>query len=133
MLEYKLTKLALKNILISVLSNIVVNMIVIFITTRIFNNIFVENIIYLFIVSLLLLFLNKSVKPILSIVMLPLNFITLGITYPLVNVIILKLASLLLGRHFVVSGWFSIFFMSIFISIMTFIIDRLVGKEIRRV
>ena len=75
---------------------------------------------------------NKSIKPILNIIMLPINIYTLGITYPFVNVIILKLISLLLGSHFVLVGWFSAFFISIFISIMTIIIDALIGKEIRR-
>ena len=65
--------------------------------------------------------------------MLPINIYSLGITYPVVNVIILKLISLLLGKHFVLSGWFSAFFISIFISIMTILIDSVIGKEIRRV
>ena len=76
---------------------------------------------------------NKIIKPFLSIIMLPLNIITLGFTYPIVNVVILKLIDWIMGTYFVLNGLFSVFFMSIFISIMTFIIDRLIGKEIRRV
>lgn len=133
MLEYKLVKPTLKNTILSVLSGVVVNMIVILMSTRIFKNIYIENLLYLFVVSLFLLLFNKSIKPILNIIMLPLNIITLGITYPFVNVLILKLIGLILRNHFIISGWFSAFFISIFISIMTFIIDRLIGKEIRRV
>jgi len=92
-----------------------------------------DNIWYLLIVSLLLVILNKSLKPILNLIMLPLNILTLGITYPLANVLILKFISFILGKHFILSGWFSAFFISIFISIMTIIIDRLIGREIRRV
>lgn len=133
MLEYKFIKPTLKNSILSILSGAIVNMIVIFITLKIFKNIYIENNFYLFIASLLLYMFNKIIKPFLSIIMLPLNIITLGFTYPIVNVVILKLIDWIMGTYFVLNGLFSVFFMSIFISIMTFIIDRLIGKEIRRV
>ena len=133
MLEYKFIKPTLKNSILSILSGVIVNMIVIFITLKIFKNIYIENNFYLFIASLLLYMFNKIIKPFLSIIMLPLNIITLGFTYPIVNVVILKLIDWIMGTYFVLNGLFSVFFMSIFISIMTFIIDRLIGKEIRRV
>ena len=133
MLEYKFIKPTLKNSILSILSGVIVNMIVIFITLKIFINIYIENNFYLFIASLLLYMFNKIIKPFLSIIMLPLNIITLGFTYPIVNVVILKLIDWIMGTYFVLNGLFSVFFMSIFISIMTFIIDRLIGKEIRRV
>ena len=65
--------------------------------------------------------------------MLPINIYTLGITYPLTNVFLLKIISLLLNNHFILNGWLCAFFISIFISIMTLIIDNLVGKQIRSV
>lgn len=133
MLEYKFIKPTLKNSMLSILSGVIVNMIVIFITLKIFKNIYIENSFYLFIASLLLYMFNKIIKPFLYIIMLPLNIITLGFTYPIVNVVILKLIDWIMGTYFVLNGLFSVFFMSIFISIMTFIIDRLIGKEIRRV
>ena len=133
MLEYKFIKPTLKNSILSILSGVIVNMIVIFITLKIFKNIYIENKFYLFIAALLLYMFNKIIKPFLSIIMLPLIIITLGFTYPIVNVVILKLIDWIMGTYFVLNGLFSVFFMSIFISIMTFIIDRLIGKEIRRV
>ena len=57
--------------------------------------------------------------------MLPLNILTLGIFTPLVDVIILKLIGVFLGSHFVVGGWLSVFFAAIFISIVTFVLDRI--------
>ena len=108
-------------------------MIVIIMASKIFKNIYVESVLYTFIASMLLMILNKSIKPILNRIMLPINIYTLGITYPLVNVFILKIISLILSKHFIISGWLSAFFISIFISIMTNIIDALIGKEIRRV
>ena len=123
----------MKDIIMDIISNILVNMIVIIMASKIFKNIYVESVLYTFIASMLLMILNKSIKPILNRIMLPINMYTLGITYPLVNVFILKIISLILGKHFIISGWLSAFFISIFISIMTNIIDALIGKEIRRV
>ena len=132
MIEYNKNN-DIKDIIMDIISNILVNMIVIIMASKIFKNIYVENILYTFIASILLMILNKSIKPILNRIMLPINIYTLGITYPLVNVFILKIISLILGKHFIISGWLSAFFISIFISIMTNIIDALIGKEIRRV
>lgn len=132
MLEYIKVK-TYKDIIIDYISKILVNMIVIILATKIFKNIYVDNIFYLFLSSLLLVICNKCIKPVLNVILLPINIYTMGITYPFVNVIILKLISIILGKHFVIVGWFSAFFISIFISIMTIIIDRLIGKEIRKV
>ena len=122
-----------KDILLDIISNIIVNMIVIIMATKIFKNIYVDGVLYTFLVAVLLYILNKSVKPIFSAIMLPINIYTLGLTYPFVNVLVLKLISLLLGSHFILKGWFIAFFISIFISVMTIVIDNLIGKEIRRV
>ena len=132
MLEYN-RDISIKDRVLNIISTILVNMIVIIMATKIFQNISVDSIFYTFVTALLLMIFNKCIKPILNLIMLPINIYTLGITYPFVNVIILKLISLLLGSHFVLNGWFSAFFISIFISIMTILIDTLIGKEIRKV
>lgn len=132
MLEYN-RDITLRDKVLDMLSTILVNMIVIIMATKVFKNINVDSVFYTFLVAILLMIFNKCVKPILNLIMLPINIYTLGITYPFVNVIILKLISLLLGSHFVLNGWFSAFFISIFISMMTILIDVLIGKEIRKV
>ena len=132
MLEYN-RDISFRDKVLDILSTILVNMIVIIMATKIFKNINVDSVFYTFLVSVLLMIFNKCIKPLLNLIMLPINIYSLGITYPFVNVIILKLISLLLGKHFVLSGWFSAFFISIFISIMTILIDSIIGKEIRKV
>ena len=122
-----------RDILLEVISSVIVNMIVIIMATKIFKNIYVDGLLYIFMVSSLLMIMNKCIKPTLNIIMLPINIYTLGLTYPFINVFILKLISLILGNHFILSGWLVAFFISIFISIMTIVIDNLIGKEIRRV
>ncbi len=133
MLEYKLNNTNKKNQFLDLISVLIVNMLVIILATKIFKNIYVENVFFTFLTAFILMILNRTIKPILNIIMLPLNIYTLGISYPLVNVFILKLISLILGKHFILTGWISAFFISIFISIMTILIDILVGKEIRRI
>lgn len=131
MLEYNYKSMSFKDKLLDIISIILVNMIVIIMATKLFININVDNIFYVFITAVLLMIMNKCLKPLLKVVMLPLNIYTLGLTYPLVNVIILKLISFLLKPHFMLKGWFAAFFISIFISIMTLIIDFLIGRSIR--
>ena len=132
MLEYKYRNKNVREIVLDVVSTLLVNMIVIIMATKIFKNISVDSVFYTFLVSLLLLIMNKSVKPILKVIMLPLNFYTLGLSYPLTNIIILKIIGYILKPHFILSGWFSAFFISIFISIMTIVIDYFIGNNIRK-
>lgn len=132
MLEYN-RNINIRDRVLDILSTVLVNMIVIMMATKVFKNISVDSVFYTFLVSILLMVFNKCIKPILNIIMLPINIYTLGITYPFVNVVILKIISLLLGSHFILKGWFSAFFISIFISVMTILIDVLIGKEIRKV
>lgn len=123
----------LKSYILDIISVLIVNMVVISIANNIFKNIYVDGVFYIFLVSFLLMVFNVSIKPFLRVFMLPINIYTLGLTYPLINVIVLKLIDLLLGKHFVIRGFIHTIFISIFISIMTIIIDNLIGKVIRGV
>ena len=123
----------IKSSILDIISIIIVNMIVIIMATKIFRDIYIDGLLYTFIVATFLMILNKLIKPLLNLIMLPLNIVTLGITYPFITVIILKIISLFMGSHFIINGWFTAFFISIFISIMTIIIDSLIGKEIRKI
>ena len=123
----------LKSYILDIISVLIVNMVVVSIANNIFKNIYVDGVFYIFLVSFLLMVFNVSIKPFLRVFMLPINIYTLGLTYPLINVIVLKLIDLLLGKHFVINGFIHTIFISIFISIMTIIIDNLIGKVIRGV
>ena len=85
---------------------------------------------YAIITSLVISFLGRLVKPILELLLLPMTIITTGLSYPLINVIILKLASLVMGSAFVVKGWILPFFISIFLSIITIVLDQIITKKI---
>lgn len=70
--------------------------------------------------------LNRTVKPVLVWLTLPLTALTLGLFYPITNVLILKIADWLLGSHFEINGIFMIFIVSIIISIMNAIMDNII-------
>ena len=70
--------------------------------------------------------LNRTIKPLLVWMTLPLTALTLGLFYPLINILILKITDFILGTHFEIKGTIMVFFVSIIISIMNAIMDNLI-------
>lgn len=115
--------------ILNYLIQIIITTFVLSLANAIFEGIYISSLWYAILASILLIFFNATIKPILQIMMLPLNILTLGILTPLVDVLILKLISVFLGDYFVVSGWLSVFFAAIFISVVTFILDKFIGGK----
>ena len=76
--------------------------------------------------------LNRTVKPILFWLTLPITGITLGLFYPVINVLILKLTDFILLSHFQINGIFFVIIVSVFISIMNWIMDNLIINKITK-
>ena len=70
--------------------------------------------------------LNRTVKPLLFWLTLPLTALTLGLFYPIINIIVLKVADWILMDHFQIHGFFMVFVVSIIISIMNAIMDNII-------
>ncbi|MBQ9071528.1 MAG: phage holin family protein [Bacilli bacterium] len=70
--------------------------------------------------------LNRTIKPLLVWMTLPLTALTLGLFYPLINILILKITDFILGIHFDIRGTIFVFIVSIVISIMNAIMDNLI-------
>lgn len=82
--------------------------------------------------SIIIFILNRTIKPILIWLTLPITGLTLGLFYPVVNVIILKLADAILMNHFAINGiWMPIVVASL-ISITNIIMEALVHKLLER-
>ena len=75
---------------------------------------------------IIIFILNKTIKPLLVWMTLPLTALTLGLFYPLINILILKITEFILGSHFEIKGTISVFLVSIVISIMNAIMDNLI-------
>lgn len=104
--------------------------IVLIITSNLFKSLYVENFLYGFLAAIIIFLLNKTVKPILVTLTLPLIGMSLGLFYFVINVVILLLVNLILGKHFYLTGFLSPFVVAIFISIMNVIMENLIIKPL---
>jgi putative membrane protein len=79
-----------------------------------------------FLTSVIIYILNKTIKPVLFILTLPITGLTLGLFYPVINVLIIKMADVILGNYFDTNGIFTLFFAAILISLMNFLLEKIV-------
>lgn len=121
-----------KNDLIVFILELLVSSITLMLASHIFKGFYVENIIYAMITSLVISLLNVFIKPLLIYLTLPVTIMSLGVLYPIVDTIILKLASLIMGSSFQVEGLILPFFIAIFISIVTKLLERIIVDKYRR-
>jgi putative membrane protein len=82
--------------------------------------------------TLIIFLLNKTIKPIIIRLTIPITGLTMGFFYPFVNVIILKLTEWILGPHFEITGIWTVFFLAILISIMNILIENIFITPIMR-
>lgn len=75
------------------------------------------------IAAIIIYILNKTIKRVLFLLTLPLTGLTMGIFYPFLNVIILKMVDFILGNKFETNGIFNLFFIAILISIMNILLE----------
>ena len=83
--------------------------------------------------AILIYLLNKTIKPILVKLTIPITGLTLGLFYPFINVLILKLTDWLLGKHFEITSLLSALIFAILLSISTFIVNEIIKKIIDKV
>ena len=76
--------------------------------------------------ALLLGFANAVVKPLLIVLTLPLTFLTFGLFLLVINALMILLVSALV-RGFRVSGFWTAFFASIFVSLLSLVIAAFLG------
>lgn len=119
-----------KYIILEYTLTLIINSIVLILASKIFKGFYIQSFGYAIITSLVISLLSSTVKPFLKLMFLPVTVITTGIFYPFINVIILKLASLIMGDTFVVEGWILPFFIALFISFTTLILDKLITKNV---
>ncbi|MBQ2408151.1 MAG: phage holin family protein [Bacilli bacterium] len=82
------------------------------------------------IAAIIIYFLNKTIKPVLIWLTLPLTGLTFGLFYPFVNVLVLNITDFILGNHFTIDGIFMAFIVAVLISIMNIILQEIVIKSI---
>ena len=131
---YNVTKEEQRNVFKSSFYEFIIYMfafsIVLLIGSKVFSGFYIENFGYAFLGACIISLFNSFLKPVLIVLTLPITIMSMGILYPITNMIILWLTSLILGESFVLGGFFSTFFLSIFISILKFVVDKCFVKKI---
>lgn len=104
--------------------------------TSLFPSIHIDEnhlIIWSFIIVLIIYILNKTVKPILVTLTIPITGITLGLFYPCINVFILKLTDWLLKEHFDITNIYIALLAAILLSITNFVMEEIIKNIINKV
>ncbi|MDD3392031.1 MAG: phage holin family protein [Bacilli bacterium] len=81
---------------------------------------------YGLIAAIIIYILNKTIKPIIIWLTLPITGLTLGLFYPFINVFILNIVDYLLGSHFIIKGLFMSFLVAVLISLMNILMDNII-------
>jgi len=80
-----------------------------------------------FVTSLVLGILNAFIRPVLMLLALPLLIFTLGLFTLVINALLLYFVSFLLGRYFEVDSFGAAFFGALTISIVSLLLNLLIG------
>lgn len=133
-MEKKRTRRKLENLIEWVLQIVGYALILVFVATF-FDTFYIDdNHLYLygFTATLIIFFLNKTIKPILFFLTIPITGITIGIFYPCINLFILKLTDWILREHFQIKNIFIAFLLAILISVMNQLVENIITKPIMR-
>lgn len=101
--------------------------------TNMFKSIYIDvnhSYIYSILIVLILYVLNRTIKPVLVTLTIPITGITLGLFYPFINLFILKLVDWILGPHFQLNNFLIALVVAILLSIINVIVDELIIKPI---
>lgn len=85
---------------------------------------------YALLAAIIIYVFNQTIKPILFYITLPITALTMGLFYPLINLFILYLTSLILGDNFQISGFIIPFFIAILISFLNILMEGMIIKPI---
>ena len=110
--------------------------IVFIIVTSLFKSIYIDSnhlIIWSSIIVLVIYILNKTIKPILVTLTIPITGLTLGLFYPCINVFILKLVDWMLGPHFEVKNLLIALLVAVLLSITNFIMQEIINSILKKV
>lgn len=104
--------------------------------SKLFKSMHIDNehyYIYSMLIVLIIHILNRTVKPVLVTLTIPITGLTLGLFYPFINLFILKLTDWILGKYFELENFFIALLIAVLLSIMNFIVEEIIKKIIKRV
>ena len=101
--------------------------------TNLFKSVYIDTnhtIIYSVLVVVILSILNNTIKPILVTLTIPITGITLGLFYPFINLLLLKIVDWLLQSHFELNDFWIALLVAVLLSVSNMIIDHIVVNPI---
>ncbi len=110
-------------------------LIVFYVVSKMFHSFYLDRehpFFYCLLATFILYVLNKTVKPLLVSLTIPITGLTLGLFYPFINLFVLKLTDWILGSHFNLLDIWVALVISLLISVMNFLMEGLVVKPIIR-
>ena len=105
---------------------------VLYLADLLFDSLYSENIFYDLLAAIIISILNKTIKPLIFRLTIPITAITLGLFYPFINLFILKIVDFILGSNFDIYGIFHGILIAVMISIMNILVEGLIIKPIIR-
>lgn len=81
------------------------------------------------IVAFVLALLNTFIKPILVILTIPVTILTFGLFLLIINALMVKWASIIIGENFRVEGWLPALLFSLLVSFVSYIINKIIGEK----
>ncbi len=113
------------------------SIVLICVTTIFKNTLYIDNSyfgLWSLLATIIIYILNKTIKPLLVWLTLPITALTLGLFYPFINILILYIVSWILGPHFEIPGGIVMtFVIAVLISIMNLIMKDIIKKIIEGV
>ncbi len=101
--------------------------------TNMFKSIYIDinhSYIYSFVAVVIIYILNKTIKPALVTLTIPITGLTLGLFYPFINLFILKLVDWIMGSHFQLENIKIALLVAILLSVMNIIMEEIIIKPI---
>lgn len=118
------------NIFLEWLIYMLVYALILWTSSQVFKSIYIENFLVGFISAVIIYILNKTLKPFLITLSIPIIGMTLGLFYFVINFIILLITDLIMGKYVYLTGFLSPFVVSILISVVNLIVENLIIKPI---
>ncbi len=118
------------NVFLEWLIYMLVYALILWTSSQVFKSIYIENFLVGFISAVIIYILNKTLKPFLVTLSIPIIGMTLGLFYFVINFIILLITDLIMGKYVYLTGFLSPFVVSILISVVNLIVENLIIKPI---
>lgn len=80
------------------------------------------------IVALVLALLNTFLKPVLVVLTIPITILTLGLFLLVINTVMVMLTDYLVDG-FAIGGWAEAFLFSVIVSVVTYILDKIIDRD----